>query len=134
MQSIIKSIEFTREWTGPNGVLFYHNIEMENGDKGQIGTKSKLPEKLQVGKSLDYETTKDEKGNVKIKALQLPNGVQKGGFKQDPEVEAHKQRMIVAQSSLSAAVQFYQQRSGVDAFGVQETAREFYNFVMDISK
>lgn len=134
MQSIIKSIEFKNEWTGTNGVVYYHTITFENGDSGQIGAKAKLPEKLSVGKSLDYEITTDDKGNKKVKAIQLPGGVQKGAFKLDPEAEAHKQRMIVAQSSLSAAVQFYQQRTGVDPIAVQNTAEEFYNFVMNISK
>jgi hypothetical protein len=65
-----------------------------------------------------------------------------GGFKKEtPEersqrldLEALKQRMIVAQSSLSASVQFYQQRSGIDALQVQATAAEFYKFVMELSK
>jgi len=80
MNSIIKSIEFTKEWKNPQGQTFYyHTIQFENGDKGQIGAKSKMPDKLQVGKSLDYEKATDEKGNTKIKAIQLPNGVFKGG-------------------------------------------------------
>lgn len=49
------------------------------------------------------------------------------------ETEALKQRMIVAQSSLSSAVQFYQQRSG-DEVAVLELAKKFYGFVMEISK
>lgn len=132
--SLIKSIEFKNEWVGTNGTVFYHFITFENGDSGQIGAKAKLPEKLQVGKPLDYEITTDDKGNKKVKAIQLPGNVQKGGFKMDPEFEAHKQRMIIAQSSLSASVQFYQQRSGIDPLQVQATASEFYKFVMELSK
>jgi hypothetical protein len=131
--SIIKSIEFKNEWTGTNGTVFYHTITFENGDTGQIGAKSKLPEKLQVGKSLDYEITTDDKGNKKVKAIQLPNGVNKGGYKVDPVAEAHKQRMIVAQSCLSTSAQFYQQRNA-DPLTVQNTAEEFYKWVMEISK
>lgn len=65
-----------------------------------------------------------------------------GGYKKETpeekaqrlELEAHKQRMIVAQSSLSASVQFYQERSGVDPLQVQATAKEFYKWVMETSK
>jgi len=46
----------------------------------------------------------------------------------------HTQRMIVAQSSLSAAVQFYQGKGQIDTRMVKEAAGEFYNWVMEISK
>lgn len=134
MNSIIKNIEFKNEWTGTNGVVYYHTITFENGDTGQIGAKSKLPEKLQVGKSLDYEITTDDKGNKKVKAIQLPNGVQRGAQKQDPEVEAHKQRMIVAQSCLKVSGDFYSQRGTADPLQVMTTADEFYKWVMETAK
>lgn len=50
------------------------------------------------------------------------------------QAEDLKQRMIIAQSSLSASVQFYQQRGQVDIKTVKETAKEFYNFVLETSK
>lgn len=135
--SIIKSISFTNEWKNPQGQIFYyHLIEFENGDKGQIGAKSKMPDKLQVGKSLDYEKATDEKGNVKIKAISLPPNVYKGGSgKQfDPEAESLKQRMIIAQSCLSSSAQFYQQKTGIDPIQVMSTAKEFYDWVLETSK
>jgi len=130
----ITHIEFKNEWANPKGgSIFYHEVTFDNGDRGQIGAKSKLPEKLQVGKMLEYEKTTDEKGNVKIKAIQLPNGVFKGGNQKSPEEQAHTQRMIIAQSSLSAAVQYYQQREGT-VEKVKVLALEFYNLVNDMSK
>ena len=129
----ITAIEFKNEWANPKGgSIFYHEVTFDNGDKGQIGAKSKLPEKLQVGKMLDYEKSTDDKGNVKIKAIQLPNGVFKGG-NYNPEADALRQRMIIAQSSLSAAVQYYQQREGT-VEKVKVLAMEFYNLVMNMSK
>lgn len=131
MNSKITHIEFKNEWAGTNGTVYYHNIAFENGESGQIGTKTKLPEKLQVGKFLDYEITTDEKGNKKVKAIQLPNNVKKGFH--DPEAEALRQRMIIAQSSISSAVQFYQQRQGgIDE--VKKMGKELYDFVIEISK
>lgn len=134
MNSAIKSIEFKNEWTGANGTVYYHAITFENGDSGQIGAKSKLPEKLQVGKSLDYEITTDDKGNKKVKAISLPNNVQKGGKPYDPVAEALKQRMIIAQSCLSSSAQYWQQRSGADPLQVTTTAEEWYKWVLEISK
>jgi hypothetical protein len=64
-----------------------------------------------------------------------------GGFKKETpeertarlETEALKQRMIVAQSSVSSAVQFYQQRTA-DVSEVKKMAKEIYDFVMETSK
>lgn len=75
--SKIKSISFKSTWNGPNGDVQYHDIELENGDKGQIGAKEKLPEKLQVGKTLYYTIEANPKGN-KIKAVQPPQESQGG--------------------------------------------------------
>jgi len=64
-----------------------------------------------------------------------------GGFKQlTPEQlaakqqrEDHTERMIVAQNSVTNAVQYYQQRQGgIDE--VKKLAKEFYSLVMELSK
>ena len=74
---IIKS-EFKNEWTGQNGTVYYHTLELENGDRGSIGTKSKNPDKLAVGQELTYTIEND-----KIKAVNKPF-VKGGGFKSEP--------------------------------------------------
>ena len=66
---------------------------------------------------------------------------QGGGFKQlSPEQlaakqarEDHTQRMIVAQNSVTNAVQYYQQREGT-VEKVKVLAMEFYNLVINMSK
>lgn len=129
MNSKIKSIEFKREWQSSNGVIYYHDIAFENGDKGQIGTKTKLPEKLAVGQSLDYEITTDDKGNKKVKALQVPIGVFKAS--QMPKNNDKTQRMIVAQNSIGNAIEFCK-ADGLhfDTLKVIAIANDFYNYVM----
>ena len=74
---IIKS-EFKNEWTGQNGTVYYHTLELENGDRGSIGAKSKNPDKLAVGQELTYTIEND-----KIKAVNKPF-VKGGGFKSEP--------------------------------------------------
>lgn len=67
---------FKNEWTNPKGgSVFYHDIELDNGDKGSIGSKDKEPAKLNPGQSLTYTLE-----NGKIKAVQPQNG----GFKKQP--------------------------------------------------
>lgn len=79
--SKIKTIDFTKEWTSKAGnVIFYHNIEFENGDKGNIGAMSKLPDKLSIGSELNYDIEETSTGN-KIKVLQSKS---RTGYSQEP--------------------------------------------------
>lgn len=66
--SKIKSITYVSTYNSQHGEIFYHNIELENGDKGQIGAKEKLPQKLSIGNLLWYTIELSPKGN-KIKAI-----------------------------------------------------------------
>ena len=49
----IKQIHSVKPWNSSNGVIHYHNLEMENGDKINIGKKSQM----QVGWEITYEIT-----------------------------------------------------------------------------
>ena len=141
MQSKVKEIVFKNEWEGPNGKVYYHDILLENGDSGSIGAKEIRPDKLKVGSVIDYEKTTDQKGNFKIRLVNLNNtGFVKAAQlspeekKQKQDSYDHTQRSIIAQSSLSSAARFYAQRSNVDDKQVIETAKLFYNWVIEQSK
>ena len=69
---------FVSDWAGPNGPVYYHEIELSNGDKGQIGSKEKMPSKLNPGSELTYTIEETSRGN-KIKAVVA--GTPSGGFK-----------------------------------------------------
>lgn len=72
---------FKNEWTGTNGVVYYHDIELDNGDKGSIGSKEKMPAKLNPGQELTYTID-----NGKIKAVNAQQGVGfAGGGKKGPD-------------------------------------------------
>ena len=51
--SKIKLIKSTKEYKNEHGITIYHNLEMENGDKINIGKKKPL----QIGWEIDYEIT-----------------------------------------------------------------------------
>lgn len=69
---------FVSEWTNPQGgQVYYHTIELDNGDTGQIGSKEKMPAKLNPGSELTYTIEAGPRGN-KIKAVMAPSS---GGFK-----------------------------------------------------
>ena len=117
------------------------NIKTEGGKEVSINLKSavKVAEQIAAG-AKEIEMNIVEK-NGKFYGWDKQEQKQGGGFKQlTPEQiaakqqrEDHTQRMIIAQSSLSAAVQYYQQREGT-VEKVKVLALEFYNLVNDMSK
>lgn len=65
---IIRTV-FVSEWNNPQGgQVYYHEIELDNGDSGQIGSKEKMPAKLNPGSELTYTIESTSRGN-KIKAV-----------------------------------------------------------------
>lgn len=76
---------FISEWANPQGgQVYYHEIELSNGDKGQIGSKEKTPEKLNPGNELTYTIEATTRGN-KIKAVTA--GFTPGGFNKKPPID-----------------------------------------------
>jgi hypothetical protein len=68
---IVKS-SFTSEWKAPNGaVLYYHELVMENGDKGTCGIKEKSPPRIWNGANVTY--TIDDKNKIKIITSDMDN-------------------------------------------------------------
>ena len=116
------------------------NIKTEGGKEVSINLKSalKVAEQITAGKT-EIEMNIVEK-NGKFYGWDKQEQKQ-GGFKQlTPEQlaakqqrEDHTQRMIVAQNSVTNAVQYYQQRQG-DVNSVKVLAKEFYSLVMELSK
>jgi hypothetical protein len=51
--SKIEKIDSVKEWAGQNGTVYYHLLEMENGDKINLGKKKHLA----IGEELTYEVT-----------------------------------------------------------------------------
>ncbi len=88
--SKIKSSKFLKEWQGEKGIIYYHEIELDNGDHGQIGTKERLPDKLNVGQELTYTIESSSYGN-KIKAVSAGSG---SGFRGGKPQRDPKEQMI----------------------------------------
>ena len=55
MKSKIIKVKYTSEFKGQHGITHYHHIELEDGSKGSIGSKTKLPDWMAEGKELEYE-------------------------------------------------------------------------------
>mgnify|MGYP003409221262 CR=1 FL=1 len=61
--STIKEVLNVREWSGDKGTFYYFQLEMDNGDLGTIGKKSK--DALKAGDSLTYEIEVTDKATSK---------------------------------------------------------------------
>jgi len=53
--SKVKSVKSTKDWNSPNGLIKYHLVNLENGDKINIGKKKQL----QIGDEITYEIIGD---------------------------------------------------------------------------
>lgn len=122
--SKIKSCRFVREWQGQNGTVYYHAVELENGDKGEVGARKQDPEELQPGKELTYTITSREfRGNTEYTIKPVRKSGSGGGGKGAPRDEAR----ITYLSCLASACTLHQQSSMVnEPEKVLETAEKFY--------
>ena len=57
-----------------------------------------------------------------------------GGSRFNPEFEERKQKMIIAQSSISTAAQYYQQRLSNNSEDIFLLAEKIYNWVIEKAK
>lgn len=81
--AVITKVGDARKWQSPDGTktAYYRFIELDNGDKGEIGAQSESPEWLQVGIPLIYTIEgKEYNGSMqyKIKKVQAQNGGGRG--------------------------------------------------------
>jgi hypothetical protein len=84
--SKIKSSSFKREWAGKDRTIYYHDLELENGDKGSAGAREKNPAKFNVGAEITYTIEVSDKGNtIKLVNQQQQQGFKKGGGGYGPD-------------------------------------------------
>jgi hypothetical protein len=113
--SKITRTTFVNEWSGGMSVVYYHEIELANGDKGQIGSKEKMPAKLNPGSELTYTIESTSRGN-KIKAV-VPAGNQfqgKGRAMPEPRIQM-----------ISFAAAYTKDLIVGDKVGMQDFEKEF---------
>jgi hypothetical protein len=102
MKSKVTKAEFKNDYDSKYGTMNVFTIEFENGQKGQYQSKSRNQDKFVVGKEAEYEVTPVDGYPDKIKPVQANNFT--GAKKFDPVAEEKRQKLIVAQSSIKAAV------------------------------
>ena len=114
----ITSCVFSREWEGPSGKIYYHNITLDNGDDGSVGTKEKMPSKICTGAEIWY--TIESKGQFKgktqysIKLEKAPDqqyrpSTPQVGTKYQPSQQENIARSVALKAAIDAKGPGYQQ-------------------------
>jgi hypothetical protein len=122
----ITSCVYSREWEGPSGKIYYHNITLDNGDEGSVGTKEKMPSKICTGAEIYYSI--ESKGQFKgktqynIKLEKAPDQQYRPSTPQAPTKYQPSQQENIARSvALKAAV---------DAIGAGEKAEVYVDMAL----
>ena len=125
----ITACTFAREWAGTNGTVYYHDLTLDNGDSGSVGTKEKNSSKIAVGETITYNLeAKEFNGrttyNIKL-AAPAPASFSKGGGYTNPG----NQQEIRKSVALNNAVQFVKEQKGAKAQDVLATADVFLKWL-----
>jgi len=101
--SKIKTVVSIKPHKNSYGETFYHNLEMENGDKINIGKKKEQQE----GWGLTYEITEQGQQEYnKAKAVAPESFNKSNNYTPSNSSNDDRQLLIVKQSSIKAAVEF----------------------------
>lgn len=122
----VTSCVFSREWDGPSGKIYYHNITLDNGDDGSVGTKEKMPAKICTGAEIYYSI--ESKGQFKGKtqySIKLEKAPDQVPNKYAPSTSSasnsNQQESIARSVALKAAV---------DAVGAGEEEYKYVNYAL----
>lgn len=78
--SKVTKVNYDKPWNAPNGdIIYYHSVELENGDIGNVGVSEKFPPKISQGAEITYTI----KGNS-IKLLGFSTNQASAKPKQEP--------------------------------------------------
>ena len=126
--SKIKKVVKCSEYDGKFGKTFYHHLEMENGDKIDIGKKK---EQL-VGWELTYDIVEVGQQEYNKARAVAPEGLNSFSPKKPTNNKSDDiQLMIVKQSCLKIAIEYHGMQKGGDRSDVIDHAQYFTDWVMD---
>lgn len=124
--SIVKRITHNvKQWNSQNGIVYYHTIEFENGDKGNYGSKNESCTKFAEGQEANYTIESKVNGNytnVIIKPVQEEQKafVKKSNGSEESFALSYSKDLACANISAGKTVK---------ASDVIEVAEAFYNWL-----
>ena len=125
--SKVTSVQSNGSWEGKYGVMYKFEIGFENGDVGEYSSKNQEQNKFVIGTNAEYEYTDGK--FPKVKPVYIKPESFNNSFSNSSNDNPDRQKLIVKQSSLKAAVEFDNKCSPED---VLKNADMFYNWVMGV--
>ena len=139
----IKSYANKRSVGGKDPMVFVHGVTLE-GDpqEWEYHSLKQTCEVFVPTQEATFTTEVKVNGNftnykispVRVEKKAFGGGGFSGGFKSNPEADERRQKMIIAQSSLSSAVAFYGETTGKSEEKVFEFAGKMYEWVLNKAK
>lgn len=126
--SKVTSVQSNGSWEGKYGVMYKFEIGFENGDVGEYSSKNQEQNKFVIGTNAEYEYTDGK--FPKVKPVYIKPESFNNSFSNSSNDNPDRQKLIVKQSSLKAAVEFDNKCSPED---VLKNADMFYNWVMGLN-
>ena len=126
--SKVTSVQSNGSWEGKYGVMYKFEIGFENGDVGEYSSKNQEQNKFVIGTNAEYEYTDGK--FPKVKPVYIKPDSFNNSFSNASNDNPDRQKLIVKQSSLKAAVEFDNKCSPED---VLKNADMFYNWVMGLN-
>ena len=126
--SKVTSVQSNGSWEGKYGIMYKFEIGFENGDVGEYSSKNQEQNKFVIGTNADYEYTDGK--FPKVKPVYIKPDSFNNSFSNSSNDNPDRQKLIVKQSSLKAAVEFDNKCSPED---VLKNADMFYNWVMGLN-
>tara|TARA_R110002050_G_scaffold169521_2_gene301256 strand:- start:24 stop:536 length:513 start_codon:yes stop_codon:yes gene_type:complete len=127
--SKVTSVQSNGTWEGKYGMMYKFEIGFENGDVGEYSSKNQEQNKFVIGTNAEYEYTDGKFPKVKPVYIK-PESFNKS-FNNSANDNPDRQKLIVRQSSLKAAVEY---NSNCSSDEVLDNADKFYNWVMETNK
>lgn len=114
-----------KPFTNNYGTTYYHNLEMENGDKINIGKKSQC----QVGWELTYELTGEDDGQQEFKKAKSAKK-EEGSYKGSGDLKGIK----IGHAITNAVVLYCAKgHSDIDGNGVANEIKHYAKMILEIS-
>ena len=128
-KATVVSVTKNGTWDGKYGLMYKNEIEMDNGDKGEYSSKFESQDKFVEGKLTEY--TFIDGDFPKIKPINTFRPFPSGPNATSPKMDVDRQKLIVKQSSLKAAVDICIAQGIYSPEDVLSRAEAFTDWVMD---
>lgn len=123
----VTEVRGVRPWNGKNGTIFYHDIVLDNGDRGSVGKKREGA--IRIGDSINYTIDADRITIVDA------GGSRSGGFSQKPAASTAAMAMAYAKDLVVANVAKSDKPLDLEKLSerVITTATKFNNWIKENS-